>query len=208
MALSKVLIDDELAREAQAWGEHHEFSARRVAFATLRDHVIADDARACGCAGNDGPVAMCTANRAGQFGASEHRDDATLIAACEEDARDFLDQSKFVRVFAIGAGADADDVHFRAEFAKDGLVRIRHLDGDARRRRKHGDLGVFSATGVFDDFAQNRSGPDLVFGSANGDQRAAMRVRMRGMSFGRCLGVRAGFGLVVRHVARSDTTVR
>ncbi len=208
MTLSKVLIDDQLARQSESWGEHHEFSTRRVAFAALRDHVIANDARACRRSRHDRSIAMRAADRAGEFGASEHRDDASLIATREKNARDLLDEREFVRVFSVSSRRDAHDVHFCAEFAKDRLVRVGHLDGDARCRRKHGDFGVFWSARVFDDVAQNCTGADLVFSSADRDERSALRMGMRGMTFCGCFVVRAGFGLGVRHVGRTDTTVR
>jgi len=208
MALSEVLVDDEFSRETKTWREHDELSAGCVSFAALCDHVIAQDACSCGSACNDDAVAMGAADRASEFGAAEHRDDAPLIAAGEEDAGDVFDQGEFFRVFAIGPGRDAYDVYLCAKLAKDRFVGIRHLERDARSGWKNRDLGVFGAACVFDHVAKDGANSNFVFGSADRDEGTAMRVRVRCLDVRRSFGVRAGFGLVVGHVGRSDTTVR
>ena len=102
MTLSEVLIDDEFSRETKAGREHHEFATRGVSFAALSDHVIADHARAGGRASDDGAVAMRAADRACEFGAAEHRDDAALISAGEKDAGHLFDERELRGIFAIG----------------------------------------------------------------------------------------------------------
>jgi len=68
--------------------------------------------------------------------------------------------------------------------------------------------GFFRGPGVFYTGAKTARGANLVSGPADCDQGSALRVGVCGICFCRSFGVRAGFGLGVRHVGRTDITVR